>query len=85
MIDYSYPCMMAEKALKDLHNAAIEGRLDDAKEHALVAIAEARLVYQALQHLSSPSGPGASAMRHVGDFSQERSSSSQSRPTLAHA
>jgi len=29
MIDYSYPCMMAEKALKDLHNAAIEGRLDD--------------------------------------------------------
>ncbi len=85
MIDYSYPCMMAEKALKDLHNAAIEGRLDDAAEHALVAIAEARLVYQALQHMSSTSGPGASAVRHVGDFSQERSSSSQSRPTLAHA
>ncbi len=68
MIDYSYPCMMAEKALKDLHNAAIEGRLDDAKEHALTAIAEARLIYQALQHMG-----------------QERSSSSQSKPTLAHA
>lgn len=51
MIDYAYPCMMAEKALKDLHNAAIEGRLDDAKEHALEAITEARLVYQALQHM----------------------------------
>ena len=51
MIDYSYPCMMAEKALKDLHNAAIEGRLDEAKEHALEAITEARLVYQALQHM----------------------------------
>jgi predicted transcriptional regulator len=53
MIDYSYPCMMAEKALKDLHNAAIEGRLDDAMEHALQAITEARMVYQALQHMKS--------------------------------
>jgi hypothetical protein len=53
MIDYSYPCMMAEKALKDLHNAAIEGRLDEAAEHALEAITEARLVYQALQHMKS--------------------------------
>jgi hypothetical protein len=32
MIDYSYPCMMAEKALKDLHNAALEGRLEEAKD-----------------------------------------------------
>lgn len=53
MIDYSYPCMMAEKALKDLHNAAIEGRLDDAQEFALVAMAEARLTYQALRHMQS--------------------------------
>lgn len=52
MIDYAYPCMMAEKALKDLHNAAIEGRLEDAKEHALTAIAEARLTYQALVAMS---------------------------------
>lgn len=52
MIDYSYPCMMAERALKDLHNAAIEGRLEDAKEHALVALAEVRLTYQALGHMA---------------------------------
>jgi len=51
MIDYAYPCMMAENALKDLHNAAIEGRMDDALEHALVAMAEARLTYQALRHM----------------------------------
>lgn len=51
MIDYSYPCMMAERALKDLHNAAIEGRLDDAIEHALSALAEVRLTYQALRHM----------------------------------
>ena len=53
MIDYSYPCMMAERALKDLHNAAIEGRMDDALEHALVAMAEVRLTYQALRHMQS--------------------------------
>ena len=52
MIDYSYPCMMAERALKDLHNAAIEGRLEEAKEHALVALAEVRLTYQALVAMS---------------------------------
>lgn len=51
MIDYSYPCMMAERALKDLHNAAIEGRLDDALEHALEALSEVRLTYQALRHM----------------------------------
>lgn len=53
MIDYAYPCMMAEKALKDLHNAAIEGRLEDALEHALEAITQARLTYQALSHMAS--------------------------------
>ena len=53
MIDYSYPCMMAEKALKDLHNAAIEGRLEEAKELALVAAAETRLVYQSLEYMRS--------------------------------
>jgi hypothetical protein len=53
MIDYAYPCMMAENALKDLHNAAIEGRMDDALEYALVAMAEARLTYQALRHMQS--------------------------------
>lgn len=53
MIDYAYPCMMAEKALKDLHNAAIEGRLEEAKEHALEVAAQARLTYQALSHMIS--------------------------------
>jgi hypothetical protein len=57
MIDYSYPCMMAETALKNLHNAAIEGRLDDAKEFALVAMAEVRLVYQSLEHMKRINGP----------------------------
>ena len=51
MIDYAYPCMMAENALKDLHNAAIEGRLEEAKKLALEAVTQARLTYQALEHM----------------------------------
>ena len=57
MIDYAYPCMMAERALKNLHNAAIEGRLDEAKEHAMTALAEVRLTYQSLQHMTQISEP----------------------------
>ena len=30
VIDYAYPTMMAEKALKDMHNAMLEKRYEDA-------------------------------------------------------
>jgi hypothetical protein len=53
MIDYAEFCMKSEKALKDLHYAAIEGRLEDAKKHALEAATQARLTYQALRHMQS--------------------------------
>lgn len=51
MIDYSYPCMMAEKALRDLHNAALENNLEAAKEAALEAVVQARATYTALEHM----------------------------------
>ena len=51
MIDYSYPCMMAEKALKDLHNAALENDLEAAKEFALETVTQARMAYAALEHM----------------------------------
>lgn len=57
MTDYAYPCMMAEKALKDLYNAAIEGRLEDAQELALEAATQARMIYVALRITSSQSKP----------------------------
>lgn len=41
--DYSRPCMMAEKALKDLHNAVLEGNLKEAIAHAEIAVTEARM------------------------------------------
>lgn len=41
--DYAYPTMMAEKALKDLHNYMLENRLDDALIAGLNAIADIRM------------------------------------------
>jgi hypothetical protein len=49
MIDYAYPCMMAEKALKDLHNAMLERRYADAIEEGLRAVAEAKLTVAAIK------------------------------------
>lgn len=50
MIDYAHPTMMAEKALKDLHNAMLMRRYDEALEHGFQAIAEARLAISAIRH-----------------------------------
>ena len=40
MLDYAYPCMMAEKALKKLHEAMLNREFDAAKEAALVVLVE---------------------------------------------
>ncbi len=48
IVDYAYPCMMAEKALKQLHDAVLEKNYEPAVELALVAIAETRLTYLSL-------------------------------------
>ena len=51
IVDYAYPTMMAEKALKDLHNAALSNDFDLAMESALRAMAEARLAYVCLKEM----------------------------------
>ena len=48
MIDYAMPTMMAEKALKDLHNAMLLQKYDAALEFALITIAEACKAYNAI-------------------------------------
>lgn len=48
IIDYAMPTMMAEKALKDMHNAVLERRYDEAKGYALEAVAQAKLAYHAI-------------------------------------
>lgn len=50
MIDYSHPTMMAEKALKDLHNAMLEKRYDDAMEFGMKAMVETKMAMNAIKH-----------------------------------
>lgn len=50
MIDYAHPTMMAEKALKDLHNAMLSRRYDQAIEHGLQTISEAVKAIEAIRH-----------------------------------
>lgn len=49
MNDYAYPTMMAERSLKDLHNAMLENRHDDALMAALNVIVETRMAIAAIK------------------------------------
>jgi len=51
LVDYAYPCMMAEKALKELHNAMLERDYDTALERALEAMVEVKLTYNSIKHI----------------------------------
>ena len=48
VIDYAYPAMMAEKALKALHDAALEKDWYTARDHALMTIKWAAEAHAAL-------------------------------------
>jgi len=51
IIDYAKPCMDAEKALKDAHEAVLENDLEQAMTSTMDAIIAARLMYGALRHM----------------------------------
>ena len=51
IIDYAKPCMDAEKALKDVHNAVLDNDLDEAMFRAMEALFSVRLVQGALRHM----------------------------------
>lgn len=51
IIDYAKPCMDAEKALRDAHNAVLEQNLDLAMTKTMDAVISARLMYSALRHM----------------------------------
>ena len=51
MIDYAYPCMMAEKALKALHEAMLANDYEKAIEEGLAAIAETKLCLNAIKDM----------------------------------
>lgn len=48
VIDYSYPCMMAERALRDLHAAMLRNAHEEAMEHALTAMTEVKMAYNSI-------------------------------------
>jgi hypothetical protein len=55
MIDYAYPCMMAEKALKQAHEHMLDREYDEAFEAALGAIAETKLMINAINDIKERS------------------------------
>lgn len=50
LMDYAKPLILAEQALKDMYNLALENRLGDAREKGLTAITEIRLALAAVNH-----------------------------------
>lgn len=51
MIDYAHPCMMAEKQLKELHDAMLHKQFDKALEHGMQAMAEVKMTINSIKHM----------------------------------
>ena len=51
LIDYAYPMMAAEKALKDAHHRMLENKYDEALEEMNKALVEARITINSIRHL----------------------------------
>ena len=49
-IDYSYPSIQAEKALKRMQVALLDKKYDEAMALALEAIVETKMAYNAIRH-----------------------------------
>ena len=51
MIDYAYPMMMAEKAIKEAHNHMLETDYDAAMEQMFIVITEAKMTINSIKHM----------------------------------
>jgi len=51
IIDYAKPCMDAEKALKDAHDAVLDRKFDEAMTKTMDALVSVRLMQGALRHM----------------------------------
>jgi len=51
MIDYANPCMMAENALENAHQAMLDKDYDVAIHEALSAMVETKLMINAIKHM----------------------------------
>lgn len=61
MIDYAYPTMMAERALKRLHEAMLRNDFEGAKEAALDCLVEAKMAYNSVVEMEERDAAKASA------------------------
>ena len=61
MIDYAYPTMMAERALKRLHEAMLKNDFEAAKEAALLCVSEAKIAYHSISVMEERDAAKASA------------------------
>lgn len=55
VIDYAYPMMMAEKALKEAHNHLLDKEYDKAIEQMLTALTETKMTLNAIKHMKEQS------------------------------
>ena len=55
MVDYAYPCMMAENALKEAHIHMLNNEYDKAIEKGLEAMAETKLMITAIKDMKKRS------------------------------
>lgn len=51
IVDYAYPCMMAENALRKAHQAMLAKSYDEAIELTETAAAECRLMAVSIRHM----------------------------------
>jgi hypothetical protein len=49
--DYAYPCMMAENALRRVHNALLANHHETATQEALVALTECCRLLDAIRYM----------------------------------
>ena len=51
IIDYAYPCMMAERALHEVHKSMLRGDYETALEEANIALVETRIMINSIKDM----------------------------------
>jgi hypothetical protein len=51
IIDYAYPCMMAENALRKVHDHMLHGNFEAALEEALIVAVETKIMTNAIREM----------------------------------
>jgi hypothetical protein len=55
IIDYAYPCMMAENALRKVHDHMLHGNFDAAIEESMKVLVEAKIMLNSIKEMKGRS------------------------------